>query len=276
MLVVPSFDLYGDVTNAAQVLQQLASSATNHLPAGPSGSPTAGRELAESYLRWTETAAEALSHHLGAEKAEEIIQTQNYWAIRTANDNSPRLIALVWNEAPSRGRLLTAIAETITNERKRWADEGATIVVPDTNVFLQENKPFDQVGWPSAVGSQIDVRLVFPMVVIHELDRLKRQGNNTTRTAARHALRWMVEHLPLQPDRRSAPLSKSIPTTTIEVDVDGSPSKVEDADGEIIRFARRLAIISKLPTLLVTYDLGMRLRAATFGVKAIQLPDEEN
>jgi predicted ribonuclease YlaK len=65
-------------------------------------------------------------------------------------------------------------------------------------------------------------------------------------------------------------------TTTIEVDVDGGPSKVEDADGEIIQFARRLTVISKRPTLLVTYDLGMRLRAATLGVKAIQLPDEEN
>lgn len=46
-----------------------------------------------------------------------------------------------------------------------------------------------------------------PLVVVHELDCLKRQGNSTTATLARTSLRWLIDILPRDPRGRSGPLT---------------------------------------------------------------------
>lgn len=269
---MPLFDIQGDAQTAASGLRQIADSASNST--GAAGRPSA-REMLIGYLAWTEVAQVALANFVGSEQAADLIQTQGYWALRTASQDSPHLGGLVQEEIRGRVRVFNNMASTLDRERGRWAEEGATIIVPDTNIFLQEGKPFEAIDWPQVAGSQIPVRLALPMVVIHELDRLKRYGNNTTKSMARQALRWMTKHLPMDLNAKSEPLSASQPMTTVEVDVEDGGPKPEDADGAIIRFTKRLDVISgPLTTRLVTYDLSMQLRARALGVRAIQIPDD--
>jgi predicted ribonuclease YlaK len=89
-------------------------------------------------------------------------------------------------------------------------------VVPDTNMFLDQ-EPFETIDWATLFGAQI-ARIIVPIVVIHELDRLKRQGNQATSRAARHALSWLKDVLPTSPGTKSRDLTPGPLTTVIEVD----------------------------------------------------------
>lgn len=268
-----TLELRADFTGkqVVQILKEQADSASNASSA--MGRPT-GEQLLNSYLTWAENAMRALGNVIEWEAADDLVHTQHYWALRTATEETPRLVPEVMAELDSRKQVITAAAESLDRECRRWQAQPTTLVVPDTNLFLQEGKPFWEIDWLAHVGRAVDVRLVVPIVVVHELDRLKRTGNNTARSLARQALRWLASTLPSDPHQWSEPLFDETPTTRVEVYVDDGPTRPEDADGVIIKFARRLARLSELSTRLVTYDLGMRLRAATVGVAAVQLPDD--
>jgi hypothetical protein len=246
------------------------------MDAGNIGSACAGRtavQVLDGYLSWAETAERTLCNVLDSETVTDLIHTPPYWALRTAAEGTPQLISLVLAEAGRCQRKLSEATDELRQERERWQRYPATLVVPDTNVFLQSDAPFEQIDWPAAVGTVRDVRLVLPLVVVHELDRLKRQGNNTTSKLARSALKWLAANLPANPHGKSGRLSEGDPITTVEVYVQDGPTRPEDADGLIIRFARQLAIVAEKPTKLVTRDLGMRLRATALGVDTVQLPE---
>jgi len=145
------------------------------------------------------------------------------------------------------------------------------LVLLNTNMFLQEDAPLENIDWPAAVKSQVDVRLVVPLLVVRELDRLKRRGNHVTVKEARRAIKWLEANLPMDPHGTSAPLSTS-PETTVEVYVQHEPARTEEVDGLIVELARQLASVSRMPTRLVTRDLGMRLQAEVLGVGRQWLP----
>jgi hypothetical protein len=256
-----------------QAIETLRHAATE---VGNLGSASAGRtgvQVLDRYLSWVEDAERMLGNVLDSEVVADLLHTQRFWALRTATDDTPRLIPLVLAEADRCKRTLTEAMEGLRSERARWQNHAATLELPDTNMFLQSDAPFEQIDWPLAIGSKADVRLVVPLVVIHELDRLKRQGNNTTVKLARAALKWLAATLPNDPNAQSTRLSAGDPITTVEVYVHEGPTRPDDADGVIIRLARQLAGVSGRRVKLVTRDLGMRLRSSALGVDAVQLPD---
>lgn len=255
---------------AIETLRQAA------MDAGNLGSAAAGRtgaQVLDRYLSWTEDAERMVGNVLDPETVADLIHTERYWLLRTATGETPRLTPLVLVEAEHCRRTLSEAAEALRRERDRWRSHAATLAVPDTNMFLQQDAPFEQIDWPVVIDSRIDVRIVLPLVVVHELDRLKRQGNNTTSKLARSALRWLAANLPTDPNGRSAKLSAGHPETTVEVYVQDGPTRPENADGLIIRFAKQLGGVAGMRTKLVTRDLGMRLRATALSVEAVQLPD---
>jgi predicted ribonuclease YlaK len=148
-----------------------------------------------------------------------------------------------------------------------------TLVVPDTNIFLDPNNDFANVEWQQAVGDRRTVRVVVPLIVVHELDRSKRNGNKDTSRRARDGLHWLAKHLRVDPSTPPEPLTDG---TTVEVYVHEGPSRPEDADGMIIHFARQVTVLSGQPTILMTRDLGMRLRAQSRGLDVRQLPDDRD
>ena len=173
---------------AVETLRQVATEVGN-LP-GRSSTASATRFL-EYYLSWTEDAERTLGNIFERDVVEDLIYTQHYWTLRTATSETARLVAQVLAEADSRHRALTSVLDDFVGETERWQSSSATIVVPDTNMFLQEGAPFDEIDWDT-IHHPGYVRIVIPILVIHELDRLKRQGNNTTRKLARESLRWLT------------------------------------------------------------------------------------
>ena len=269
---MPVLDLKPGASAAAlvQALRQAERDAQN---AYSTVNQSDGSAWLNSYLQWAENTHRSLGNFLAPETTDDLVHTSNYWALRAATDATPRVIPTIIDELQRQQRTLTKWADDLEAERKRW-DEPAALVVPDTNIFLRKERPFEAIDWHAAIKTTIDIRLVLPIAVIHELDRLKRQGNNTTQQAGRQTLRWMSANLPMHSTKRSAPFTPTHPHTTIEVVVDDGPSRPQDADGVIVRFARRLKSVANVPSFLATYDLGMRLRASAQGVRTVQLEDD--
>lgn len=254
---------------AVQVLREVADDTDN--PPGVGGRPTAER-LLDGYLRWTEDAVAKLGNVFERATIDDLVYTQHYWALRAMPGDAVRLLAQVQNELRNRKRVLTELAEELHQEVQRWHGLATAMIVPDTNMFLQMDKAFEDIDWKSLAERMQQVRIIVPIIVIHELDRLKRQGNSTTAQNARRSLRWLAANLPSKPDDRVL-LFGGYPEVRLECYVHDGPSRPDDADELIIRVCQRVAQLSGTSAGLVTYDLSMRIRANAAGVQVQQLQD---
>lgn len=257
-------------TKIDQVVDTLTRQAAE---AGNGQSFSAGNSTTDQlnhYFRWAEAAEPQLANVLALPDARALVRTETYWVLRTASPDTVRLTTLINDEYQARQKALEQLAAELRKQCKRWADGAAPLVVPDTNMFLDKDESIEQVDWAVPVGSSIDVRVVVPLVVIHELDRLKRQGNSTTARLAQTAIRWLATILPTE-SGRSERLSTGEHGATFEAYVHDGPARPGDADGVILDVCRRLPTIANLPLTLVTKDLGMSLRAGAAAVKVVYL-----
>lgn len=231
------------------------------------------RDILGDYITWATTSESLLRNVFEIDVAQALVYTPRYWALIGTPPADSVGYGMVRNELAGRGEAFARLIEELASAEARWQSGPVTLVVPDTNMFLQEGAPIQGIDWPREVRSRVDVRVVIPLVTIHELDRLKRTGNNTTRLMARESIRWLTSELPPVLHGRSARFERDFPSATIEAWVDDTPSAPPDADLAIIEATRQLGRLSGMSTLLVTRDLNMRLRAQLFGVEALQLPD---
>lgn len=256
------------ITAAVQELRQLAESISKVSNANP-------RDILRDYINWATTSESLLRNVFEIDTAQALVYTPRYWALIGTPPADSVGYDMVRTELVNRGEVFARLIEELVHAEARWQSGPATLVVPDTNMFLQEGAPIQGIDWPREVQSRVDVRVVIPLVTIHELDRLKRTGNNTTRKLARDSIRWLTNELPPVLHGRSPRFERGSPSATIEAWVDDTPSAPPDADLAIIEATRQLGRLSGMKTLLVTRDLNMRLRANYFGVEALQLPDLE-
>jgi len=144
------------------------------------------------------------------------------------------------------------------------------------NIFLHNRLLFNEILWPSALSARGDVNIVVPIVVVDELDRLKRSGREDTKTRARVTLRTLQQMLPT-PDAvvRLLPDDEHRRSTTLEVLVDPIDRvPLAKVDHEILDRASSIVEISGRAVQVVTSDNGMRLRAMTYGLSTAILPDQ--
>ncbi len=227
-------------------------------------------ELLTAYLNWVYANEQELQRIIGRGATVRLLHTPTYQSLKMRDVETRRTAGVIVEELENHFGALQSMRCELELEVQRWTNKSANLVIPDTNVFLQDGKPFWHIDWSWAIGDSPKVRLVLPIIVVHELDRLKR--HNATRTLARQALRWLENRLSADISL-PVPVTSDVPAVTIEVDAhEFSPNSV-DADGKIIHFAKQLRIVSEMKTTLTTYDLGMRFRATVAGVQAMQLSD---
>lgn len=253
-----------------QVIQTLSGQATE---AGNGPGFSAGQTataLINHYVSCAEQAEQQLANVLTPHQARALIRTETYWVLRSASPDLIRLGPLLTDEYQSRQQVLERLAGELKAEQKRWSRNPAPLVVPDTNLFLDDAEPFATLDWASLADVSMDVRVVIPLIVVHELDRLKRQGNSTTAKLARHAIKWLAAALPVGTGR-SERFATGVYGATYEVYIHGGSVRPVDADGVILDFCGQISTISRLSLLLVTKDLGMSLRADAAGLPVVYL-----
>ncbi|HET6292229.1 MAG TPA: PIN domain-containing protein [Kribbella sp.] len=254
----------------ADVVRSIAAGASNLRGMSAGVRPA---DMVASYVRFVEQAERLLGAVFTVEAVADLLHTPAYWSLVGCDPMAPRVISQVLTECERLERRLEDVQDKVRQNVERWVSPARTLVVPDTNIFLDPHHDVAAVDWQLAAGTTDGVRVVIPLVVIYELDRSKRNGSKDTNTKARAALKWLSQHLRPRPPAEPTPLTDG---TTLEVYVHEGPARPHDADGMIIQFAGQLDTLSGLATLLFTRDLSMRLRAEAHGLEVRQLRDERD
>lgn len=225
-----------------------------------------------SYLAWVDRVEHTLGSTIHWVAIEDLTRTAGYWSLN--RPGGINVVRLLNSEVKQLDAALAALALQLKSEATRWK-EAVVLVVADTNMYLDKDEPFELIDWSATVDMDVQVRVVVPLIVVHELDRLKRAGNNTTVKLAQAAIRWLSSNLAISGTEPSEPWKIGRHTATIEPFFNPGPPRPDDADGVVIQVARHLSWLSGARTYLVTKDLGMSLRATAAGVRVKYLEKHE-
>jgi rRNA-processing protein FCF1 len=249
--------------NLIQVLDAIIRDGAN-LRAG--SGPVGG--IRDGYISWVRDAEASLAFHFDRHDVEEALLTPRYWEIRRLLSVDREVRALVNQEAEARVAEIEELRARYRLLRDRFAEERHRVLVPDTNVFLHYTS-FREASWPQLADNDL-ARVVVPLLVVEQLDRLKYATNQKIAERARGVIRELSRLL----DERGEKPAEIPKRGTIEVFID-EPGHVRMAseDAEIVEVARQLTGLLPKPARLVTGDLGMRLRAGALGVEVVALPD---
>ena len=149
------------------------------------------------FLNWANAAERQLVQTLELESIDYLIRTPGYWALCGAAFTLPTMQQAVSTETERQQVRLRAILEGLEASVRRWSQSGdAEVIVTDTNLLMgyKEERDFEEVDWLGVLGVS-RLRIVVPIAVMHELDRLKR-GSDDQRRRARRAAKWLRAELP--------------------------------------------------------------------------------
>ncbi|MFF1254490.1 PIN domain-containing protein [Pseudarthrobacter sp. NPDC058329] len=199
------------------------------------------------------------------------LYTDRYWQVRAIDDQSDSPHGLIRGEVQGQYRHIFDLAQQLERyQRLLAAKEGQRLVLCDTNVFIH-GMMFDQLPW-STHFAESDVCLIFPLVIIDELDSLKDRGNLPGRTAGR-----VLRKIDMLLDQHDAFARMQRKGATVSVQLVDEPfgyARFPGNDDEIVRQAGYFASMSGNKLTLVSRDRGMRIRAAAAGVSAMALSPE--
>ncbi|MCO1582139.1 PIN domain-containing protein [Crossiella sp. SN42] len=268
-----------NISNLYMALEQVRMGAQN-LVRG-----TDPKQYLRDYHQWAIESYRKLRAQIDAEDISRLVMTKRYVLLLTepgSISEATRLADIAALELDERVATLEAACAELVRERARWKRSG-TFVMPDTNVYLHHSNSIRHIDYAAAIGIPASpVHVVVPLVVVDELDRLKRTG---ARSRARVTLAVLSREL-TEPDsvgrlREVADLAQPSPPVghpddTIELLFD-PPGHVRHAraDDEIVASALVVETWIGRKIKLVTSDLGMvlRARAAGLDVVALSTPD---
>ena len=171
------------------------------------------------------------------------------------------------------------LIEYLEGESTKWENFSGVILILDTNVLLHSPKIFFEMNWHEklAIDQTKEIRIVLPIRIIQELDKMKKTQRNITvdsenpeliRDRARRTLRFFntkFEVINECPIIAGSDSEESKVTMTLDLKSEGN-NFFEDPDGEILYRANQIKIISGREVLVYTLDLALSLRARTLNL----------
>lgn len=225
----------------------------------------------DQYLQLIERIESAFAAHVQQTDLVRLLHTDRYWHIREITSETSRPYPLINSEIDSRIRVFNEIADALEARVGLWSgSEGSHTAVLCTNVLLRIQPPW-QIRWSQFLGHQ-HVRLIVPLRVIEELDKLKYSGD----TKVRQVVRRLLPQLESKLLDANGGIVRIDPTVTLEVPVEPGPrDRPNHADEEILTTCESiLQFANQRPMSLVTEDTGMRLQAQARGIPTVRVPDE--
>jgi hypothetical protein len=250
------------------------------------GTTRTGPELQIAYLRWAATTSNMLRFAISPADVEWLVPPQSSWhlaSITPAEWNRPVIADLVGVETDARIDLFTTARGELESQIKRWNGSiPGRLIVPDSSLFIEHpQKIRDMVIADDLSERHTPLRLVVPIIVIDELDGLKRSGDEHTRWRLGHTLGVLDELLANGegPARlRDADFSGmdegKIPRGEVTVEILFDPPdhrRLSINDDEIIDRALAVHRVAGRPVTLITYDSGQSTRAKAHGLSVRKL-----
>ncbi|MGW1715413.1 PIN domain-containing protein [Streptomyces sp. NPDC002156] len=221
----------------------------------------------DGYLSWVEDAERHFRSLFADDIMTDGLYTAAYWEIRRIVQATPRPYPLIHGEVDNQVRRIDAALVQIARIREFASHPGA-IVVTDTSAFIQ-GEIFTDFAWPTKMGIKGPVRLVVPIIVVEELDKLKDTGNTTAGDKARKVLKRLREKHRAAGQIFPAPVRDKV---TIEVLLDDEGhQRLSIPDDEIIRQAIKIQQMVTGEVTLACVDASMEFRALAKGLKVFEV-----
>jgi hypothetical protein len=259
---------------------------------GGSGATTAQIYLLD-YLEWAGRTARTLGYQIRDSDLTSLVLNRRYEVLLSSfgTMSSPLVEAqrvvrdLVRLELDDRIKDFDATIKTLQSYKDRWNNVG-DLVVLDTCFYVEhpdELKDTDLAAVTAVKTPGSMMHVLVPLLVVDELDRLKR--NSQARSRARTALKMLDEvfkrvskensmGLLRQEDNTTGPDgSVGLGRITMELLFDPREHvRLPDNDSEIVDRAVAVQTLASKPVTMVTYDKNMSFRARYEGLQEIWLP----
>jgi rRNA-processing protein FCF1 len=219
-----------------------------------------------AYLQFETLAEHSLAQAFVRSDVEQLFHTPRFFELVRLTTPGEIMNRLVVAEIGARLEDVSEAVVGLKNRRARLTYSRDHILLPDTNIFLH-CKPFDELDWRELAYGEIP-HIVVPIVVIEELDRLKR-GPATIRQAARDSLK-RFHSLGLERSQTA-----KLKTATIEILEDEiAHERASTADLEILETCSEIQTVSSKSVGIVTSDLSMIVRARASRLTTHEVPSE--
>ncbi|WP_405764631.1 PIN domain-containing protein [Streptomyces sp. NBC_00080] len=219
------------------------------------------------YDEWTWQTAEEINRRFSDREIAGQLRAGRYRAILTAPLDEARLMMYV--EIAELRDYFRTLANRVRAMQERYGRAGAVrYAVLDTNTTLHFMR-LDKVPWQKVFGKGTAV--VVPHVVVDEIDTKSYQtGDKKISRRARGVFRLLESILEAGPEGGTADDGALL---LIAADEPGH-SRLSVPDDELVASALRLRqAVAPVEVVVVSRDIGVRTRAATWGLPARPLPD---
>lgn len=266
--VMPSTGV--SVANAIQVLESQLQGINNL-------SGTDAYQRLDAYHTWAAQASSQLGYVFDFPTVEQLVHTRRHDFLFTMFGGPQKLLNLTISaEQEDRVRVLTGALSELQVLRASTKSLTETLVVADTNVYLHQDVPFQDLLWHVILDTPTDLRLFLPMAVMRELDRAKRTpggkpvsfvSQELVRDRARRTSKFI--RTAFSQTQHAASVS---PGVTMEILADPrSHRPIEDPDSEIIDRSLALQSAAGRSVFVVTSDGNMQFGAGVAGLDALLL-----
>lgn len=265
--------------NRDDVLSTLRDIAAKVHDAGNVHGPAHARVTA--YLEWATNSVRMLEHRVSTADIDRLVLTRGYerllataGALTGADVGTQRVLnGLVDHEIQQRSQTLEEAIRDLDAQGRRWP-QGSAYAVADTSFYIEHDDKLRDIDFaPLLPGAWLDkpVTVIVPIIVLDELDGLKRRGGTTH-------VKWRASYtLAVLDDIFAKPGTQAIlrqPAAdgtrgAVLMDILYDPPRHERLpinDDEIIDRALAAQGLAGTPITLLTFDTSQAARARHAGL----------
>jgi rRNA-processing protein FCF1 len=250
---------------------------------GGGGDP---QDRAFAYIDWMHEARRQLLSQVRTDDLERVVPPRSYDVV---------IAVSAAFGGPGGARVLNGLLSSELTERLQGLEDArndleqhiakltrpGVLVVLDTNVYLHHPNKLEEIDLRPALRLRAEpVHILVPMVVVDELDGLKRQHKNRWRAGYTTAVfdRVVQQGGMLRDEDFSTLAEGGIPRGRITLDILFDPPghvRLPINDDEIVDRAASVEPLTDRKVRLVTYDTGMAMRGRAAGLQVIKLEQPE-
>ncbi|MEW2553684.1 PIN domain-containing protein [Streptomyces zhihengii] len=242
-----------------------------------------------AYLEWVTESARMLRSRVSDRDLDRLLFTDRYRALlgscgTLAGSDQQRLVnGLVQLEVAERIEAFEAAVTALDDRVGRWSQR-EEFVVADSSFYIQNEVKLKDVDLHEILGVPRwkIVRLLFPIVVVDELDTLKDASKSRARWRAGHTLGLLdgalhgTTHGVLRDGEHSPQDGETRGMVTVEIVLDPPGHvRLDRPDDEIIDRTMAIQGLAGRDVRLLTCDTGQHTRGRTAGLTVIKVATKD-
>ena len=275
--------------NLLEALREVHTAVSNLWSGGGPG--PAQQRLAE-YLEWVTNTVRQLGNQLAAGDLDQLVLTPGYGRLlsiagtMTGTDIATQRVlnGMVSLELGRRVEDFAAAIKGLEEQDRHWKGTPGVLVVADTSFYIQHPDKLEDVDFrPLREIRAEPVRLLVPIIIVDELDGLKKSRQDRWRPAYTLGVIDRVLAYPPGPAQLAAEDftaldSSGIPRGAVTIELVFDPPghvRLPINDDEIIDRILATQVLAGRPITLLTYDTGQSTRARSAGLRVKKLAQPE-